>query len=212
MLGRPKKYFRRVAEHAATRWEPVDLPEVLEGFDTRKVAFTFDDGYEGVYTNALPVLEEFDIPATVFVNPGFFGGRNRKARLANLENEGDLLSERQLEELAEHPLITIGNHTRTHHPLSVHRDRDVLEDEIVGGKEMLEERFDINVDRFCYPYNRFNEASASIARATHTFVLAERYGHVTPTTSPSRLPRISAERGWRRFRWETSRLWALFNG
>lgn len=34
------------------------------------VALTFDDGYSDVLTQAVPVLERFEIPATVFVVPG----------------------------------------------------------------------------------------------------------------------------------------------
>jgi peptidoglycan/xylan/chitin deacetylase (PgdA/CDA1 family) len=43
------------------------------GIEPRSVAVTFDDAYEDVLTHALPVLETFGIPATVFAVSGILG-------------------------------------------------------------------------------------------------------------------------------------------
>lgn len=40
----------------------------------RAVCITFDDGYRSVHDLALPILQEFKLPATVFVTSGFVGG------------------------------------------------------------------------------------------------------------------------------------------
>lgn len=39
----------------------------------RAVCITFDDGYRSTHDLALPVLREFDLPATVFVTSGYIG-------------------------------------------------------------------------------------------------------------------------------------------
>jgi peptidoglycan/xylan/chitin deacetylase (PgdA/CDA1 family) len=39
-----------------------------------RVAVTFDDGYRGSLNLAVPVLEEFGVPATFFLAPGLLGG------------------------------------------------------------------------------------------------------------------------------------------
>lgn len=39
----------------------------------RAVCITFDDGYRSIHELALPVLREFDLPATVFVTSGYIG-------------------------------------------------------------------------------------------------------------------------------------------
>jgi peptidoglycan/xylan/chitin deacetylase (PgdA/CDA1 family) len=41
-----------------------------ERMPARAVAITFDDGYRSIHDLALPVLQEFDLPATVFVTTG----------------------------------------------------------------------------------------------------------------------------------------------
>lgn len=42
----------------------------------RAVAITFDDGYRSIHDLALPVLKEFNLPATVFVTSGYIGEKN----------------------------------------------------------------------------------------------------------------------------------------
>lgn len=48
--------------------------EMLQDSETR-FCFTFDDGYEDNYSNALPVLENYSVPATIFIPTGFIDGR-----------------------------------------------------------------------------------------------------------------------------------------
>jgi peptidoglycan/xylan/chitin deacetylase (PgdA/CDA1 family) len=57
------------------------LPEALVALDAgrlppRSVCITFDDGYRSVHDLALPVLQEFGLPATVFVTSGYIGELN----------------------------------------------------------------------------------------------------------------------------------------
>lgn len=42
----------------------------------RAVSITFDDGYRSTHDLALPVLQEFGLPATVFVTSGYIGTQN----------------------------------------------------------------------------------------------------------------------------------------
>jgi peptidoglycan/xylan/chitin deacetylase (PgdA/CDA1 family) len=66
------KHFAEQLEVLARRRHPVPLREVTEDLgspqlDQRQVVITFDDGYADNLSNARPILEKFDVTATVFV-------------------------------------------------------------------------------------------------------------------------------------------------
>jgi peptidoglycan/xylan/chitin deacetylase (PgdA/CDA1 family) len=68
----PVDEFRAEMRHLRDRFHPVPLTTLLdmarEGHvDPRAVAVTFDDGYAGVLRHGLPVMQELDIVATMFV-------------------------------------------------------------------------------------------------------------------------------------------------
>lgn len=71
-LHMPVEGFERQMRWLVERYEVVSLRELARRMATggrlRKVAaITFDDGYAGVYENAVPVLRDRGLPATVFV-------------------------------------------------------------------------------------------------------------------------------------------------
>jgi peptidoglycan/xylan/chitin deacetylase (PgdA/CDA1 family) len=56
-------------------WRPLRLAEYLAGAaGARRFLVTFDDGYRSVHDDALPLLAELGVPATVFVCAGLLGG------------------------------------------------------------------------------------------------------------------------------------------
>ncbi len=61
-----KKYF-----------DIVDVDELFgENIDvTGKVAITFDDAYQSVFSEALPIVEALDIPCTIFLNGASLSGK-----------------------------------------------------------------------------------------------------------------------------------------
>jgi peptidoglycan/xylan/chitin deacetylase (PgdA/CDA1 family) len=68
--------FRQQMEFLREGFHLIGLEELAEAVrDTsiprRAVAVTFDDGYADNYLNALPILEDFQIPATIFVSSGY---------------------------------------------------------------------------------------------------------------------------------------------
>jgi len=70
--------FRWQMQLLARCFNVLPLREALARLETgslppRAVCITFDDGYRAVHDLALPVLQEFQLPATVFVTSGHLG-------------------------------------------------------------------------------------------------------------------------------------------
>ncbi|MFT4613211.1 MAG: peptidoglycan/xylan/chitin deacetylase (PgdA/CDA1 family) [Bacteroidia bacterium] len=71
--------FELQMEWVRRYFQPLPLLEAVERLaqgtlPPRAVCVTFDDGYSDNETLALPVLQRYDIPATVFVSTGFLNG------------------------------------------------------------------------------------------------------------------------------------------
>ena len=130
------------------------LVEAIEAGRTylpKTVAITFDDGFQDNYTNAMPALAKYKMPATVFIITGYIGRR-----------EG-YLDWGQVVYMARNG-FEIGGHTRNNAYLPAAKDNTELLDEIKGPKEDIEAHTGIKVRFFCYPLGAFNEKVKSAVK------------------------------------------------
>lgn len=109
------------------------------GLDGRPTAVTFDDGLRDNLTRALPLLEEYQIPATFFLS----------TELLNSPLDA-FMNWDEARELADHPLATVGSHGRWHQNLSLLSESDVA-GELEESRKALEERLDVEVEFVSYP-------------------------------------------------------------
>jgi peptidoglycan/xylan/chitin deacetylase (PgdA/CDA1 family) len=72
--------------------------------------------------------------------------------------KGISLSWSQISELSKNKLVTIGAHGKKHFALSKLSDAYARE-EIMGSKKRLEEKLQIDINHFAYPYGTYNEIS-----------------------------------------------------
>jgi len=74
-----RSQFEKQMAMLSCHFKPISLVEGLQRLEEgklapRSVCVTFDDGYADNLSVAAPILEKFEIPATVFVAPGFLDG------------------------------------------------------------------------------------------------------------------------------------------
>jgi peptidoglycan/xylan/chitin deacetylase (PgdA/CDA1 family) len=121
----------------------------------QKVVITFDDGYEDVYLNAFPILQEYGFTAFIFIITGFVGkhnswdfnlGRKRKRHL----------SWKQIKEMSEFG-FDFGSHTVNHPDLTrIDPACGGVEYELKKSKEVLEDKLGKEVIFLSYPFGRYN--------------------------------------------------------
>lgn len=138
----------------------ISLHELTERLRTEiplkgEVVITFDDGYKDNLTEALPVLRQFNFPATIFVTTGLIGKKDAQ--------DFEMLSEEDIKTLSQSPLITIAPHTRTH-PKLAKLDREQVEQEESDARRTLEGLTGKTCDLFAYPFGNYSAETVSVTR------------------------------------------------
>lgn len=171
--------FRQQMKWLAAHTTVIPLSRAAEAGNGLRTCITFDDGLDSVRRNALPVLRELRLPATVFVVAGNLGRRPAWSIPANSSERDEVLS--SAEQLREFPpeLIEIGSHTMTHPNLRKLAAVEVRR-ELAVSKRMLEEMLDRPVASFAVP---FGECHAE------TFTLAAEAGYRAVVTCEPRTVR-----------------------
>jgi len=152
------------------------------------VAVTFDDGFTDFYDNALPVLQRYRIPATLFVITQRVGLGNDWMSKRGLP-ERSLMTWSRLEEVRRAG-ICLGSHTRTHVWLPECGDKQIS-DEIRGSKADLEDACGSPVNHFAYPFGKYDErARQAVIDSGYRTACSTRSGFNREDIDPMLLRRI----------------------
>lgn len=132
---------------------------------------TLDDGYESVYTEAFPILQELEMPAVLFVITSHIESGERFGV--------PMMTWEQMKEMSDSGLIEIGNHTHDFHwrgndnqrgyeamILNMTKDGKPLSDErrfaqivvdLTTAHQLIEENVGVAPISFSYPYGVFDD-------------------------------------------------------
>src|SRR5438046_7782363 len=161
----------------------------------RCAVITFDDGWKSQYEVAWPMMKKFGYPFTMFiytegVRGGTLGG-------------GEAITWEQLADLRDNG-VDIEAHTATHQDLREGHTVLVIEpggkrskkkltgadyekwmqNEVVGAKELLEQRLGIKVNCFAVPFGNYNDHVKELARNSGYEAMFTVYGQTSNFTSP----------------------------
>lgn len=124
------------------RRDPQTLPN-------RPVLITFDDGLGDFYRNALPILIEFNLKATLYLTTGFIGRQSRWLQPLGQGHRQMMTWSQTIETQAAG--IEIGAHTVNHLELDSISEETAY-NEITNSKKEIENTLGLAVRSFAYPH------------------------------------------------------------
>jgi peptidoglycan/xylan/chitin deacetylase (PgdA/CDA1 family) len=128
----------------------------------RRAVITFDDGYADNFTNALPVLEKHNVPATVFIVTGDVGQQDVVWEEACEDLPADILDWRQISELGSKGW-EIASHADEHVHLERRSESEQME--IIGRSiDKLEAMTGESPVSFAYPYGSYNRDTKNVLK------------------------------------------------
>lgn len=179
-LERHLSWLRRRGYRGATLTDALTAPS---GRPT--AAVTFDDAHRSVFTHALPLLERFGFPGTVFV-PTAYAGTGRPMAWAGYDRWLGTPHEPELACMDWDELRAlrdagweIGSHTRSHPRLTTLPDAE-LDSELQGAREDCEAALGQACVSLAYPYS---DVDGRVVQA------ARRAGYALAATVPRRAAR-----------------------
>src|SRR5215208_3547489 len=114
----------------------------------KPVVLTFDDGYLSQYVAAFPALQHFHWPGVL-----------------NLVAKNSDLPDDDVQNMVDaNPPWELASHTVTHADLTT-LDSAELHREVAGSRRILEDRFGVPVNNFCYPAGRYDDAVIAAVKA-----------------------------------------------
>ncbi|WP_416980759.1 polysaccharide deacetylase family protein [Streptomyces sp. T028] len=155
----------------------------------RPVLITFDDGYEGVHTHALPALARHGFPATLFVSTGWIRGAHDTGGALDT-----MLDWPQVRRLADAG-VEIGGHSHSHPQLD-QLDDLALRAELTRCRDIVAGELGALPVSFAYPYGYSSRRVRTAVRA-HGFAQALAVGNslARRAQGPYALRRVTVRRG-----------------
>lgn len=189
-----EKVFRTQMEWLAAEIQVLPLDPLLEGSGSAHsgVAITFDDGYACLVETALPILAELGLTATVYLNTGWIGDRERRPSDPSL---GHYPGEQFMRWADVERLVlagwTIGSHGVEHLDLT-RMPAAVTDRELNTSRQTIESRLGLPGRHFSYTWGRHTPAlRRRVAAAGYRHAAAGHHAPLSAGDDPLAFPRIN---------------------
>jgi peptidoglycan/xylan/chitin deacetylase (PgdA/CDA1 family) len=130
----------------------------------KRFVLTFDDGTRDFLDNALPVLNELGLKATLFIVSGLMGGKRTWKTLSGGEElpPVPLMTPDEVKELHRQG-FTIGSHTVSHAVLTSLSEADARR-ELNESRQTLHDLTGDPIEWFAYPYVALNDSIRGLVK------------------------------------------------
>jgi peptidoglycan/xylan/chitin deacetylase (PgdA/CDA1 family) len=195
----PTRFAEQIAYLYDHKYTPITVTQLMQArsqnenaLPERPVVLTFDDGLADFLT-ALPVLQRYHFPATLYIATAFIGGTSRWLERER-ESWRPMLTWQQVSEVSASG-IECGAHTHSHpqlDTLTVARAKE----EIERSKKLLEDHLGQEVLSFAYPFGYFTTRIRQLVReAGFHSSCAVRHAMSVENDNPFSLARLMVSGG-----------------
>lgn len=163
-------------------YDPIFFEDLAHVQDYDKpVILTFDDGYLDNYTELYPLLQKYNVKATVFIITSVMGVSPHS------------MTREQVKELSDSGLVSIQSHTQTHRELSTLSDDEQLH-EIRDSKLDVVRMTGREPHVLCYPTGERNDTTLELTAQYYNFGIDMNGGQYTTGDDPITVSRYYVSR------------------
>ena len=167
-------------------YQSVTFTEALEYLNSRKkqkptICITIDDGFRSFFENGIPLLEQYGMKATVFINTSSVG-------------QPDYMDWDEIKAMIEYG-IEIGNHSHEHQyflnlPEAERAQR--FEEDLKQSQAIFQEHLGMSPTIFAYPYGEFDTSLQEVLKKYgFTGAAAQNSGVMSPSMDFFAAPRFA---------------------
>ena len=185
LIVTPGNFSRQMRCLAANGYHSISLAQLAahlrEGtaLPAKPLVLTFDDGWRVQYDTALPALRKSGMTATFFVVTDYVG-------------HDEFMTWVQLRALVRAGM-SLGSHSHSHMELAQVADDNLLRDEILLSKAIIERNTRARVEVFAYPYGAHDARTmAAVENAGYVAARADQPGGTQERADLYRLGAVNA--------------------
>lgn len=195
---RPDEFAAHMDYLDAGGYHPLTAAELVAAGDwnrlpERPVILTFDDAYADFYSAALPVLQQHDFRATLYVPTAYVGATLSFLASVDEGNRAALTWDALREIAGEGVEIAAHSHT---HPQMDRISSAIARDEVHRSRCLLEDNLGFEITGFAYPFGYWNRSvRAAVAAEGFHYAFAVDELITTLRHDSFTLPRLSVNAG-----------------
>ena len=156
-----------------------DCEKILEkSQEDNAISISFDDATIDCYEIAAPILIDLNIPFTIFVITNY----------AEFNKKG-FMTIKQIEELANNPLVSIGSHTKNHKNLKKCSKKE-LSVELLESKIYLEDQLGKEISMISYPFGKYNSMVKKLTKEyKYKYAFSSDFNYISNKNCQFNIPR-----------------------